>query len=145
MRYHFRWIGLTVLLLSPAVSAAGNEAMGAIMQDLSRQMVRISEGIWHEDYPRVAQAAEAIVEHPLPPLMERLELLARMGTKASRFMQADEALQAAALALKEAAGQQDMEKVMQHYQVVQQRCVSCHSWYRNSEQGSTSNRKAENE
>ena len=39
-------------------------------------------------------------------------------------------VQAAALALKEAAGERSMEMVLNRYQALQQNCVSCHNWYR---------------
>ncbi len=104
--------------------------MAEVMQGLGENMARINEGIWREEFVAVGLAAEGIAEHPLPPLLQRLELLAALGTDASQFMKADKALQAAALALKEAAGKRRMGEVMSAYQVLQQRCVACHTWYR---------------
>jgi cytochrome c556 len=117
-----------MILAAPVV--AGEGPMNRMMQGLSENMARINEGIWREDFEAIAGAAEAIAEHPLPPLLQRLELLAQLGTDSSRFMKADKEMQGAALALKEAAGGRQVAEVVSRYQLLQQHCVECHSWYR---------------
>lgn len=104
--------------------------MQRIMQGMSTSMVQIADGIWREEYDKVAVAAQGIAEHPMPSFLERLALLGRLGSDAPQFMKADEKVQAAALALQEAAGERSMEQVLSRYQALQQNCVSCHSWYR---------------
>jgi len=130
MRILNRFTIVMSLILPLGVTAAVDGAMGQIMKGLGENMARIGDGIWREDFTVVATGALGIAEHPLPPLWDRLELLAGLGTDATQFMKADEELKAAAMALKEAAGQQRIEEVMSSYQVLQQRCVACHTWYR---------------
>lgn len=104
--------------------------MQRIMQGMGEDMAQIADGIWREEYDKVAVAAERIAEHPMPSFLERLALLGRLGSDAPQFMKADEKVQAAALALKEAAGERSIEPVLNRYQALQQNCVSCHNWYR---------------
>lgn len=130
MRVFFRWTWLSILFLPAQLNASEQGAMQRIMQGMSNDMVQIADGIWCDDYARVAAAAESIAEHPMPSLLERLALLGRLGGNAPQFMKADEKLQAAALALKEVAGERSMEKVLNRYQALQQNCVACHNWYR---------------
>lgn len=132
MRQLSKWLTGAALFLPLVSVAAENGTMEEVMQRMGEEMTQISNGLWHEDYTAVAKAAENLARHPMPPLLERLSLLAQLGSDASQFMKQDKALQAAALALKEAAGQRHPDKVMDRYLVVVQRCVACHSWYRDS-------------
>ncbi len=132
MRQRLEWLVVTALLMTPVRVAAGDGPMEKMMQELSVNMARINEGIWREAFDEVAQGAEGIAEHPMPPLLQRLELLAELGTDASRFMKADKALKAAAVAVTEAAARRDLGEVLSRYQVLQQNCVACHTWYRKS-------------
>lgn len=129
MRLLLKWIVLSAWLL-PAFSRAGDGAMEEVMQRMAEEMTRISHGLWREDYSTVAEAAGNLVKHPMPPLLERLALLAQLGSDATQFMKADQALQSAAMELKAAAKQRRLDEVTVRYQTVQQRCVDCHSWYR---------------
>lgn len=104
--------------------------MEKMMLELSANMARINEGIWRDEFAEVALAAEGIAEHPLPPLLQRLELLAELGADASRFMDADKEMKAAAMQIRQAAEERRIDEVISRYQVLQQRCVACHAWYR---------------
>lgn len=130
MGQRLEWLIVTALLLVPLHAAAGDGPMEKMMQELSVNMARINEGLWREAFSEVAQAAEGIAEHPMPPLLQRLELLTELGTDAPRFMEADKALKAAAVAVTEAATRRDLGEVLSRYQVLQQRCITCHTWYR---------------
>lgn len=142
-RVLFIWV--TVILMLQSIPAlAGNEPMKSMMQGLSRQMARVNEAIWRESYEEVAAAAEDIAKHPLPPVMDRLAMLAQIGTDASEFMQSYRALQASAVTLKEAARQERIEEVVSRYQILQQRCVACHSWYRGRDRTPTATGENEN-
>lgn len=132
MRRQYSWLWMIVLMQISTPMMAEGGPMDEIMLGLSEEMTRIGAGIWAEEFSTIALAAEAIAEHPLPPLMQRLKLLADLGSNSSQFMAADKALKAAALEVVAAAKQEDLEAVLNRYQVVQQHCVDCHSWYRNS-------------
>lgn len=121
---------LLALFLPLGAQAAEGGPMRPIMEDMETNMARIAAGIWRESYGEVAQAASQIADHPMPPLLDRLALLAKLGSGAPRFMDADDAMKASALALKAAAEAGQLEQVLSHQQALQKQCVSCHSWYR---------------
>lgn len=133
---------MTLLVLA-APASAGGDVMNKMMQGLGEEMARISEGIWREEFVTIAGAAQAIAEHPLPPLLQRLALLAQLGTAAPRFMAADDEMKEAALVLKVAADGQRIDEVVSRYQQLQQRCVACHSWYRHDGPGAIAGRQGE--
>ncbi|MCW8919525.1 MAG: cytochrome C [Gammaproteobacteria bacterium] len=141
MRRLCGWMGIMTLLVLAAPAAAAGDVMNRMMQGLGAEMARINEGIWREDFEAIAGAAAAIAEHPLPPLLQRLELLAQLGTAAPRFMAADDEMREAALALKEAAEGGRIDEVVSRYQPLQQRCVACHRWYRRDGPGAAERRE----
>ncbi|MFO7592516.1 MAG: hypothetical protein R6X15_00535 [Pseudomonadota bacterium] len=129
MKNFTRTVGAVMALwLSPCVAAS--DAMKEIMLDLSDGMTQINAGIWREDYQGVAAGAASIAEHPMPPFLQRIKLLAELGGDSSAFMRADDAMREAALDLKKAAMSERTDEVLVNYKVLHQRCVDCHSWYR---------------
>lgn len=132
MRQRYSWLWVIVLMQASFPVMAERGSLDEIMLGLSEEMTRIGDGIWREEFSVIALAAEAIAGHPLPPLMQRLKLLSDLGSNSSQFIAADKALKAAALEVVAAAKQEDLSAVLNRYQVVQQRCVDCHNWYRNS-------------
>lgn len=124
------WIAGAVLAMWVSPNMAANDAMNRIMLGLSEGMTQINAGIWRDDYRSVAAGATSIAEHPMPPLMQRLKLLAELGADSPAFMRADDAMRAAAQDLKEAAEEKRVDEVLVHYKQLHQRCVDCHRWYR---------------
>lgn len=119
-----------MLLLPTTQPVSASSALQPIMQAMEASTVQIGEGIWREDYLAISEAATAIAGHPMPGLLDRLALLSRIGGDASRFMQADEAVQEAALDIKRAAERQSLAEVAEHYWRMQQHCLNCHLEFR---------------
>lgn len=124
------WVVGVVMAMWASPNMAANDAMKQIMLGLSEAMTRINAGIWREDFQKVAVGAESIADHPMPPLLQRLKLLAELGADSSDFMRADDGMRAVAQDLKEAAVEERIDEVQVQYKLLHQRCVDCHSWYR---------------
>lgn len=78
----------------------------------------------------MAQLAEAIADHPTPPMGERMRILAKMGEDAPRFRAADRKVHEHAKELAVAAEQEDMLQVLHFYHRLMQGCVDCYSEFR---------------
>ena len=121
---------LTAILLALPAQAAESPSLLQIMQQLGRDLNRISDGLWREDYAAVAAAAQAIADHPQPPVEERTRIIGGLGADAGRFRQGDQNVHDAALAIKAAAEQEDSERVLQHYIGLVEGCMNCHTQFR---------------
>ena len=128
------WV-VTILIISlpvPALAADQDQAPSLlqIMQQLGRDLNRISDGMWSEDYAAMAAAAQAIADHPQPPVEERTRIIEGLGADAGSFRQGDQDVHDAALAVKAAAEQKDNEQVLQRYIELVQGCMGCHTRFR---------------
>jgi cytochrome c556 len=121
---------LLALALISSNAGAGEPTFQSVMQELGRDLHRISDAILQEDYPAIAAAAEAIAEHPHPSAAERRRVGAQLGPDMPRFQQAGEAVHQTAHELHEAAQRRDMEAVLRRYQPLMEGCVACHAQFR---------------
>ncbi|MGM0506535.1 MAG: hypothetical protein ACQER4_05050 [Bacteroidota bacterium] len=101
-----------------------------IMRLLSSDIQLINEGIYTENYKLIEQGAAAINEHP--PLSDETRGLLRetLGTRMQAFAQYDKLVHDTADSLKNAALNQNMGRVLEQYQIIQNGCVSCHGAFR---------------
>ena len=120
-KQRYSWITATALASILSASAYANEppSLLQIMQQLGRDLNQISDGMLSEDYAAIAKAAQAIAEHPQPPVAERTKIIGGLGADAGRFRQGDQAglalvLEAVALSLD---GDDDGLRSMSHAQV----------------------------
>lgn len=118
-----------------AVHASAEEpakpvVLRGVMQQLDRDMQAVTAAIAHEDWPRVAELAPKIGEHPAPPLGEKLRILAWLGTDAGKFRRYDTSVREASAAMGEAAARGDGEAVIAGFAKVQQACLGCHQAFR---------------
>jgi len=98
-----------------------------IMRMLLIDMHTINEGIFTQNFDLIEQGAANINDHP--PLSDESRSLVQstLGERMSQFGAYDKVVHDTADSLREAAVNQDMNGVMQHYNVIQQGCVSCHA------------------
>jgi len=111
-------------------AAAESETLQSLMRELGDRMGQISDGLWREDYPAVAEAAQYIASHPKPPLQQRKKIISALGADAAEFRAADKRVHDDALELVEAARTGQMPPVVARYQRLMDGCVACHTQFR---------------
>lgn len=98
-----------------------------IMRLLLIDIHTINEGIYTENYDLIEQGAGNINNHPSLAPESRQLVQETLSERMSQFGAYDKVVHGTADSLREAARNQDMNRVMQHYNVIQQGCVSCHA------------------
>lgn len=138
---------MTVILMgSAALVAAANDSpaqtsdaerntreplvLRSIMQNLSTDMQRITDGIATENWPRVAEIALNVANHSQPPMQERLRIIQFIGGDAGRFKGYDQQAHEAATTLSEAAQREDGTVVIEAFAQIQNNCLGCHQNFR---------------
>jgi hypothetical protein len=101
-----------------------------VMQQLDRDMQAVTAAIAREDWPKVAELAPKIGNHPVPPLGEKLRILAWLGTDAGKFRSFDTGVREASAAMGEAATRGDGQAAIAGFAKVQQACLGCHQAFR---------------
>lgn len=105
-------------------------ALRTIMQDLGKDMQRITDGISREDWDMVGEIAPLIADHPQPPLFEKMRILVFAGSDVSKFKEYDAKTHQAAQALKQAALSGDGQSVISSFASLQSSCLACHQSFR---------------
>jgi len=128
---------IVLFALSPIIRADDRTAvepmaLRGIMQAMSRNMQAITDAIAREEWTKVAGTAPLIADHPQPPFSEKLRILAFFSGKAGEFKKYDGATHQTALALQQAAIDQDGQAVIAAYASLQQSCLNCHQAFRNT-------------
>lgn len=103
-----------------------------IMEDLGDHMVGITEGITHEDWIRVAEHAEAVANHPRPPMTERVRIMAFAGTEVAQFKKYDNEVHEAASSLADEAAGGDGSAIIAAFGRLQNGCLDCHATFRSA-------------
>lgn len=103
-----------------------------IMQELGKNMQTITDAISHKDLMLVAKVAPQIVEHPEPPIIEKIRILTFIGTDMGKFESHDEATHQAARALEQVAARNDGQGVIGAFANLQNSCLACHQSFRKS-------------
>ncbi|MDG4868591.1 cytochrome c [Guyparkeria sp. 1SP6A2] len=101
-----------------------------IMEELGEHMVGITEGITHEDWIRVAEHAQAIADHPRPPMTERVRIMAFAGTDVAKFKEFDGEVHDAAARLADEAAGGDGSAIIASFGRLQNGCLDCHAAFR---------------
>jgi hypothetical protein len=98
-----------------------------IMRLLLIDINTINEGIYTQNFVLIEQGAVNINDHP--PLSPETRKLVQntLGDRMEQFGAYDKVVHGTADSLRQAAVKQDINKVMQYYNVIQQGCVSCHA------------------
>ena len=118
------------LLADPIASSAKPLALRNIMKALGNNAQAITEGISHEDWPQVEQAALLIADHPQPPLAEKMRIMSFAGASIGKFKSYDGETHDAAKAVARAARSGDGEGVILAFQKLQTACHGCHQAFR---------------
>ena len=105
-------------------------ALRKIMQDLSKNIQTITDGISREDWELVENTAPLIADHPQPPMSEEMRIMGFMGTNMGKFKTYDGETNDQAQALGKAAKAKDGPGVILAFQKLQTSCYNCHSEFR---------------
>ncbi len=103
-----------------------------MMQLLLTDMQKVDRGILTEDYAAIAEGAKAIAEHPIMTEEDKKLVKETLGQEIKQFVEFDMTVHHHADTMQLAALERDMQQVLNHYRIVQQACVDCHSNYRES-------------
>ncbi|MFA5670593.1 MAG: hypothetical protein WC967_15250 [Balneolaceae bacterium] len=106
------------------------QSLKAIMQLLMMDMHTVSMGIYLENYEVIYSGGKNINSHPGIIKEEQKELADILGVEMNSFHGMDMVVHHHADSIAMAAKEKDMQKVLHHYQIVQNGCVSCHVAFR---------------
>jgi len=123
-------ISVALLLIPTAVLTAEPTALQKIMQDLSDNLIEISDGLLNHDLELTAKGAEAIAEHPqIPP--EQVQIVAKeLGPEMPVFKQFDVRVHNLALEIGAAATAGDREAAVTGFHRLVDGCLACHDAYK---------------
>ena len=108
-----------------------DKSLKTIMQLLMSDMQTIDVGIWYENYETIRSGAENIVNHPKIPAEERKNIAAILGqSKMKAFAAYDQLVHDHADSLAQEEEAEEMERILKHYNIIQQGCVNCHTNFR---------------
>lgn len=113
-----------------AAVAAEPLALRKIMSDLGNNMQAVTDGLAREDYAIVDKAAQAIADHPQPPLSEKLRIIAFVGSRMAQFKAHDEQTHELALKIVAAARRQNAPAAIDAFHALQLGCHGCHQDFR---------------
>lgn len=123
-------ISVALLLIPTIVLTAEPPALQQIMQDLSDNLIEISDGLLNHDLELTAKGAKAIAEHPqIPP--EQVQMVAKeLGPEMPVFKQFDDRVHNLALEINAAATAGDREAAVAGFHRLVDGCLACHNAYK---------------
>lgn len=101
-----------------------------MMQLLLADMQKVDQGIFTEDHATIAKGAKGIAEHPIMTEEDKKLVKKTLGKEIKQFVEYDMIVHHHADSMRLAALEKNMQQVLNHYRIVQQGCVDCHSNYR---------------
>lgn len=123
---------ISVMLLSIPTVVLTNEptALQQIMQDLSDNLIEISDGLLTHDLELTAKGAMSIAEHPqIPP--EQVQMVAKeLGPEMPVFKQFDVRVHNLAVEIGAAASAGDREAAVAGFHRLVDGCLACHDAYK---------------
>ncbi len=102
-----------------------------IMIQLEQNMQAAGTGLWRHDFDLMENAADQIANHPKIPDRQLQTLKQILGPdRFESFVEDDQRVHRQAVEMREAAGQEDFNRVAEAYIEIQRGCVSCHQAHR---------------
>jgi len=123
-------ISVALLSIPTLVLTSEPTALQQIMQDLSENLIEISDGLLNHDLALTAKGAKAIAEHPkIPP--EQVKIVAQeLGPEMPVFKQFDIRVHNLALEINAAATAGDREATVAGFHRLVDGCLACHDAYK---------------
>ena len=122
-------MGLAVVAL-PSIAVPDETTLKAIMVELRRNFVDISDGFLLDDFGKVAEAALAIAEHPRIPPQQVERVADELGAEMPVFKNFDVQVHELSLEVYNAATERDRDAAVSAYQRMVAACFGCHAAYR---------------
>lgn len=116
-----------------------------IMRLLLIDIQTINEGIYTQNFVLIEQGAANINDHPPLSTESRKLVQNTLGERMEQFGAYDKVVHGTADSLRQAAMRQDMDRVLQYYNVIQQGCVSCHAVFQEEIRHERLQRQLQNE
>jgi cytochrome c556 len=101
-----------------------------MMRMLLNNMHIVNEGIYTENFAMINEGGQKIANHPVMTQKEKELVKTTLGEQMKQFVAFDMTVHHHADSLADAARRQNMEAVLEHYRIVQQGCVDCHTSFR---------------
>ncbi|CAN5130043.1 hypothetical protein BH23BAC3_BH23BAC3_33290 [soil metagenome] len=98
-----------------------------IMRLLMLDMHTINEGIYTQNFELIESGALNINQHPALAPESRQLVTETLGERMEQFGAYDNVVHHIADSLRQAAVDEDIERVMDHYRIIEQGCISCHA------------------
>jgi hypothetical protein len=111
-------------------STAASPELKEIMQGLRDNTVEIADGLFTDDFERVALGAAGIANHAqIPP--EQVQLVAaELGAEMPTFKQFDISVHDLSLSIAAAAEKQDRDQASADFHRMLDGCLACHAAYK---------------
>ena len=120
-----------VLSLVPSAAMTSDApSLKEIMQGLRDDTVRISDGLLTDDFELVAQAADAIANHPKIPAEDAQRVAAELGDEMASFKALDTLVHDLAIEVAAAARVEDRGTAAAGFQQMFDGCLACHDAYK---------------
>ncbi len=102
-------------------------ALRKIMQGMDKNMHIMADAISQKDWPLVERIAPLIADHRQPPFIEKMRIMAFVGTSISKYKAYDGSVAEHAQAVGKAAKSNDVQGAELMYRTLQASCDSCHN------------------
>lgn len=101
-----------------------------MMQQLLNDIQQVDRGIYMEDYSIIEEGAGRISDHPGMTPEDKELVKSTLGAEIQDFVEFDMIVHHHADSMRMAAVNEEMQKILYHYRIVQSGCVDCHSNFR---------------
>ncbi len=98
-----------------------------IMRLLMLDVHSINEGIYTHNYDLIQSGAAAVNGHPSLSDESRTLVQQTLGNRMPAFVEFDNLVHTYADSIREAARAHNMERVLNHYRIMEQGCINCHT------------------
>lgn len=115
------------LTLKNNISDDNSLELHTIMRLLMLDIHTINEGIYTHNFDLIETGSEAINSHSPLSDESRSMVKNKLGDRMPAFGAFDNRVHAYADSIRDAALNQDMERVLQHYRIMEKGCVDCHT------------------
>lgn len=120
---------LALALLPAVASTSDSMTLKEIMQGLREDAVQIADGLLTENFEQIAQAADAIADHPKIPAEHVQLVMAELGDEMPTFKLLDTLVHDLAVEVGAAARSEDLNAAAAAYHEMFQGCLACHDAY----------------
>ncbi|MDZ7721125.1 MAG: hypothetical protein U5K72_20050 [Balneolaceae bacterium] len=101
-----------------------------MMQQLLADIQQVDQGIYTESYSLIEKGSGQISDHPTMTSDDKELVKSTLGEEMQKFVEYDMIVHHHADSMRMAAINKNMQKVLQHYRIVQSGCVDCHANFR---------------